>query len=44
VNVDRSRLRFMAEGVAFAVTLAMGRRVSAQPGPRGKITVYKQPT
>jgi hypothetical protein len=44
VNVDRSRLRFMTEGVAFAVTLAMGRRVSAQTGPRGKITVYKQPT
>jgi hypothetical protein len=34
----------MAEGVAFAVTLAMGRRVSAQAGSRGKITVYKQPT
>ena len=44
MNVDRSRLRFMAEGVAFAVTLAMGRRVSAQAGPRGKITGYKQPT
>ena len=34
----------MAEGVAFAVTLAMGRGVSAQTKPAGKITVYKQPT
>jgi len=44
MNVDRSRLRFMVEGVAFAVTLAIGRRVSAQAGPSGKITVYKEPT
>lgn len=45
MNVDRSRLRFMAEGVAFAATLAIGRRVGAQDGPKpGKITVYKEPT
>jgi hypothetical protein len=44
MSVDRSRLRFMAEGVAFAVTLAIGRGVSAQAGPNGKITVYKEPT
>jgi hypothetical protein len=44
MNVDRSRLSFMVEGVAFAVTLAIGRRVSAQAGPSGKITVYKEPT
>lgn len=44
MNVDRSRLRFLAEGVVFAVTLSMGRRVSAQAGPNGRITVYKEPT
>ena len=44
MNVDRSRLRFMAEGVAFAVTLSIGRRGNAQAGPNGKITVYKEPT
>ena len=42
--VDRSRLRFLAEGVVFAVTLSMGRRVSAQAGRNGRITVYKEPT
>ena len=44
MNVDRSRLRFMAEGAAFAVTLSIGRRVGAQAGRSGKITVYKEPT
>ncbi len=44
MNVDRSRLRFVAEGVAFGVTLTIGRRVSAHAGPGGKITVYKEPT
>ena len=44
MNVDRSRLRFMVEGVAFAVTLAIGPRVGAQARPSGKITVYKEPT
>ena len=44
MSVDRSRLRFMAEGVAFAVTLAIGRGVSAEGGPNGKITVFKEPT
>lgn len=44
MNVDRSRLRFIAEGVVFAVTLAIGRRVDAQAGPSGRITVYKEPT
>ena len=44
MSVDRSRLRFMGEGAAFAVTLAIGRRASAQAGPARKITVYKQPT
>lgn len=44
MSVDRSRLRFMAEGMAFAVTLAVGRGVSAQARPNGKITVYKEPT
>lgn len=44
MNVDRSRLRFMVEGVAFTVTLAIGRRVSAQAGASGKITIYKEPT
>ena len=44
MNVDRSRLRFMAEGMAFAATLAIGRQVGAQAGPSGKITVYKAPT
>jgi hypothetical protein len=43
-DVDRSRLRFVAEGVALAVTLATGRRVSAQARPSGRITVYKEPT
>lgn len=44
MNVDRSRLRFMANGMALAVTLAIGRRVGAQARPSGKITVYKEPT
>ena len=44
MNVDRSRRRFMAEGVAFTVALSIGRRVNAQAGPNGKITVYKEPT
>jgi hypothetical protein len=44
MTVDRSRLRFLAEGVVFAMTLSMGRRVSAQAGPNGRITVYKEPT
>ena len=44
MNVDRSRRRFVAEGVAFGVTLTIGRLVSAQAEPGGKITVYKEPT
>ena len=43
MSVDRSRLRFVAEGVALVVTLAVG-RVDAQPRPSGRITVYKEPT
>lgn len=44
MSVDRSRIRFVAAGVAVAVTLSIGRRVSAQAGPDGRITVYKEPT
>ena len=43
MSVDRSRLRFVAQGVALVVTLATG-RVDAQPRPSGRITVYKEPT
>jgi hypothetical protein len=44
MNVDRSRLKFVAESAALAVTLAIGRRASAQARPSERITVYKEPT
>lgn len=43
-RADRSRLAFMAGAAALAVALAVDHRASAQAGPAGRITVYKEPT
>ncbi|MGH7264225.1 MAG: hypothetical protein ACREMB_05125 [Candidatus Rokuibacteriota bacterium] len=43
-DIDRSRLRLLAGGLAFAVIVTIGRRASPEAATLPAVTVYKSPT
>lgn len=43
-KVERSRIRLLTGGLAFAVSIATGRGTRAGSAPLPAVTVYKSPT
>jgi len=43
-DVDRSRIRLLTGGLAFAVIVTTGRRASVGAAALPAVTVYKSPT